>query len=117
MHPALRREGRAAGAGDAGVRGRSALTPRRCFLLPDGRRWPGGPDEGPPSPLRAQRRRSVSTINGRPSPLPLSHPGEGFPAPVIATAHPTTFSGSTDNVRFSALSPKVVRVWRTPGMR
>ncbi len=31
--------------------------------------------------------------------------------------YPTTFSGSTDSVRFSALSPNVVRVWRTPGMR
>ena len=35
----------------------------------------------------------------------------------LVALHPTTFSGSTESVRFSILSPKVVRVWRTPGMR
>ena len=34
----------------------------------------------------------ASTINGGPSPLPLSHPGEGFPAPFATTATPLPFS-------------------------
>jgi hypothetical protein len=50
----------------------------RHFLLPDGRRWPGGPDEGVRFQDAAQRLRLISTTNGGPSPLPLSHPGEGF---------------------------------------
>ncbi len=49
-------------------------------LLPDGRRWPGGPDEGLPFPRKARRLRLASITTGSPSPLPLSHPGEGFPA-------------------------------------
>jgi len=34
----------------------------------------------------------ASTINGGPSPLPLSHPGEGFPALLAATAPLLPFS-------------------------
>jgi len=53
---------------------------RDANLLPDGRRWRGAPDEGLRSPQKALRRCCASTIGGGPSPLPLSHPGEGFPA-------------------------------------
>jgi len=35
---------------------------------------------------KAQRLRLVSTANGGPSPLPLSHWGEGFPACRLAAA-------------------------------
>jgi len=39
-----------------------------------------------PRRFREQRRRCVQTISGGPSPLPLSHPGEGFPALFAAGA-------------------------------
>ncbi len=44
--------------------------------------WEKGRDEGPPFPQKAQRRHIAILIGGSPSPLPLSHPGEGFPATV-----------------------------------
>jgi len=34
-----------------------------------------------PCRLRSQRLRRAQVFSGGPSPLPLSHPGEGFPAP------------------------------------
>jgi hypothetical protein len=60
-----------------------AREPRRLFLLPNGRRGPGGPDEGLPLLEKARRRRCAQANGGRPSPRPLSHPGEGFPAHCI----------------------------------
>jgi hypothetical protein len=42
--------------------------------------WEKGRDEGLPYPKRVQRHYLVSIISGGPSPRPLSHPGEGFPA-------------------------------------
>ena len=42
--------------------------------------WEKGRDEGLPCPYEAERRRLVRTNTRTPSPLPLSHPGEGFPA-------------------------------------
>ena len=39
-----------------------------------------GRAEGLPYPQKTQRHRFTLVISGGPSPLPLSHPGEGFPA-------------------------------------
>ncbi len=43
--------------------------------------WERGRDEGLPFPQKAQPLLVVSTMTRSPSPLPLSHPGEGFPTP------------------------------------
>ena len=40
--------------------------------------WEKGRDEGLPSPQKAQRHRLASIVSGGPSPLLLSHLGEGF---------------------------------------
>ncbi len=49
--------------------------------------WERGRGEGPPFPQEARDVRGggqhrASTFSHSPSPLPLSHPGEGFPAPL-----------------------------------
>ena len=41
--------------------------------------WEKGRDEDVPYPQKAQRLRIDLAISGSPSPLPLSHPGEGIP--------------------------------------
>ena len=61
------RIGQVRGGGDKFHGNRDAL-----FLLPDGRRWRGAPDEGLPYPQKALRRRCALSGNGIPSPLPLS---------------------------------------------
>jgi hypothetical protein len=48
--------------------------------------WEKGRDEGLPYPQKAQRLRRDAIISGGPSPLPLSHPGEGFPVLVVLAA-------------------------------
>ena len=53
--------------------------------------WEKGRDEGLPYPQKVRRRRCAQMINGGPSPLPLSHPGEGFPA---AYTRPTICSNA-----------------------
>jgi len=63
---------------------RPSMTAERAnhdaILLPDGRRWRGAPDEGVRLPQKARRSGYTSTRTVLPSPLPLSHSGEGFPA-------------------------------------
>ena len=61
----------------------SARNRDASFLLPDGRRWRGAPDEGLPSPQKAQRLRCDLMRGGRaltPTPLPY---GRGVPAPFL----------------------------------
>ena len=50
------------------------MSARGFSPLPNGR---GAGGEGPPYPQRARWRRGASCDSAFPSPLPLSHPGEG----------------------------------------
>ncbi len=65
--------------------------------------WEKGRDEGLPYPQKAQRPCIASIISGGPSPLPLSHPGEGFPAP-YAPISSRSISSSSQRSSASAIS-------------